>query len=106
MNLNPCKSVLIRAVFLNSSSYCAGGSQPRLRYDAAMNRATVVGIAVLVGAAWARADVRLTALFGDNMVLQRSAKTAVWGTATAGEHVTVEVAGGQGEATADASGKW
>lgn len=73
--------------------------------------------AVLVCAAWGQADVRLPAVVGENMVLQRSAKTAVFGWADAGEKVTVEVRTGEpspgaplhtvaGEAVAGADGKW
>lgn len=40
------------------------------------------------------------------MVLQREATIPVWGTATAGETVTVEFAGQKKTATADADGKW
>lgn len=54
----------------------------------------------------ARADVKLPAIFGDHMVLQRAAKIPVWGTADAGEKVTVKVAGQQQSATADDKGKW
>ena len=37
----------------------------------------------------ARADVRLPAIFSDNMVLQQGAKVPVWGWAEEGEVVTV-----------------
>ncbi len=40
---------------------------------------------------FAFADVKLAGLFADNMVLQRDAKVAIWGTAEPGEQVTVEV---------------
>jgi sialate O-acetylesterase len=36
------------------------------------------------------ADVKLPAIFGDNMVLQQQSKAAVWGWAAAGEKVTVK----------------
>lgn len=45
-------------------------------------------------------------LFTDSMVLQRDAAVPVWGTATAGETVTVAFAGQTKSATADAAGKW
>ncbi len=56
----------------------------------------------------AKADVKLPAIFGDHMVLQRDQKDKVWGWADPGEEVTVEVApGGQSkQAKADAGGKW
>ncbi len=45
-------------------------------------------------------------LFTDSMVLQRDAAVPVWGTATAGEVVTVSFAGQTKSATADAAGQW
>jgi len=44
--------------------------------------------------------------FADNMVLQRGMAVPVWGTADAGESVTVSFAGQEKTVTADASGKW
>ena len=52
------------------------------------------------------ADVRLATPFADGLVLQRGARVAVWGTADAGEKVSVEFAGQKAEATAGADGKW
>ena len=54
----------------------------------------------------ASAAVKLATPFADGMVLQRDAKTAVWGTADAGEKVTVSFAGQTLETTAGADGKW
>lgn len=54
----------------------------------------------------ARADVRLPAVFGDHMVLQRDMLLPVWGWADNGEVVTVSVAGQTRTATADAQGRW
>ena len=44
--------------------------------------------ALLLGAT-ARADVKLPALFSDNMVLQRGVSAPIWGEALPGEKVTV-----------------
>lgn len=44
--------------------------------------------------------------FTDGAVLQRDRPVAVWGTADAGERVTVSFAGHDAAATADANGKW
>ena len=41
----------------------------------------------------ARADVKLPAIFGSHMVLQRDQKDRVWGWAEPGEEVTVKIAG-------------
>src|ERR1041384_3915027 len=54
----------------------------------------------------ARAEVKLAAMFGDNMVLQRDTRVTVWGTANPGEEATVEFAGQKKTAKAGADGKW
>src|ERR1043166_6124584 len=54
----------------------------------------------------ARADVKLPALIGDNMVVQQGVPVRVWGWAEAGEQVTVSMAGKSAEAKADAKGRW
>jgi sialate O-acetylesterase len=58
-----------------------------------------------LGAA-AHANVVLAPLFTDNAVLQRDKPVPVWGTADAGEAVTVAFAGQSVATTADATGKW
>src|SRR5205814_776478 len=54
----------------------------------------------------APADVKLPAVFGDHMVLQRGQKIPVWGWADAGEKVTVTISAQSQEAVADERGKW
>jgi sialate O-acetylesterase len=70
----------------------------------------VFGLCLLAGlclaAVSARADVRLPAVIGDNMVLQRAMATPIWGWADAGETVTVSFLGKSKTAQPDASGKW
>jgi sialate O-acetylesterase len=53
-----------------------------------------------------RADVKLPAIFGDHMVLQRDISVPVWGTAAPGESVTVTAGGDKATATAGPDGKW
>jgi len=53
--------------------------------------AAVALIALLASAASARADVQPNPLFADGMVLQRNTEVPVWGTATKGEQVTVQI---------------
>ncbi|MBI5774997.1 MAG: sialate O-acetylesterase [Verrucomicrobia bacterium] len=53
-----------------------------------------------------RADVKLPAIFGDHMVLQREAAVPVWGWAEPGEPVTVSVAGQTQSTTAGVDGTW
>jgi sialate O-acetylesterase len=59
----------------------------------------------LVGAAASRADVKLPALFTDNVVLQRDKPIAVWGWADNDEKVTVEFLGHSVSAEPK-DGKW
>jgi sialate O-acetylesterase len=54
----------------------------------------------------ARAEVRLASPFTSHMVLQCDMKVPVWGTADAGETVTVAFAGQKISAQADADGNW
>ena len=61
---------------------------------------------ISLGLSNAFADVKLANIFSDNMVLQRDMKVPVWGTADAGEKVTVEFNGQSVSATAGADGKW
>ena len=52
------------------------------------------------------AEVRLAALFGDHMVLQREAAVSAWGTATPDEVITVELGKQKLSTRADKDGKW
>jgi len=52
------------------------------------------------------ADLKLSSVFSDHMVLQREMPVPVWGWADPGQKVTVEFAGQTKSATADAGGKW
>ena len=60
----------------------------------------------LTGASTVLADVHLPTLFSDGAVLQRGMTVPVWGSADAGEAVTVTIEGKTVKATADVSGKW
>ena len=66
----------------------------------------VIGLTVLAGALSLEAAVKLGSPFADGMVLQREKPVAVWGTADAGEEVTVSFAGQSAKAKAGADGKW
>ena len=52
------------------------------------------------------ADVKLPALFSDNMVVQRNMAIPVWGWATPGEAITVTLGEHKAVATAGADGRW
>ncbi|HEY0009088.1 MAG TPA: sialate O-acetylesterase [Tepidisphaeraceae bacterium] len=66
----------------------------------------LVGLGVAVAGKSASADVVPAYVFGDNAVLQREKPIPVFGTADAGEKVSVTFAGKTADATADAEGKW
>jgi sialate O-acetylesterase len=73
---------------------------------ARMNHVRLLGILSIASfAANLHADVRLHALFTDNMVLQRGATVPVWGWADDGEEVTVDY-GGQKASSVASGGKW
>ena len=54
----------------------------------------------------ARADVKVPAIFGSHMVLQRDQKDRVWGWAEPGEEVTVKIGGQSHTTKAGADGSW
>lgn len=70
-----------------------------------MLRSAVILIALLFSASL-EAKVVLPRILGHGMVLQQKKPLTIWGTASLGEQVTVEFAGQQKKAVADASGKW
>ncbi len=52
------------------------------------------------------ADVRVTSIFSDHMVLQQNQKLRLWGWADADEKVTVTIGSQQQSASPDKSGRW
>ena len=74
--------------------------------DALMRLAVVAGVFVLFGTTPAAGSVKLPALIGDNMVLQQGRQVTIWGTADAGEEVTVRLSKEKQTATADSTGRW
>jgi len=60
--------------------------------------------ALAAGRLWG--DVRMPAIFSDNMVLQKGVPVPVRGWAEPSEQITVEFAGQRKTATADSAGKW
>ncbi len=65
---------------------------------------TAVTLAATAPAAWA--DVTLSAIFTENMVLQQRMPVPIFGWAAPGERVTVTFAGNSAEAVAAADGRW
>ena len=66
----------------------------------------LLAVAAALSACAVEAKVATATPFADNMVLQRGRAVPVWGTADAGETVTVSFAGQTKSATADAKGAW
>ncbi|WP_457321772.1 sialate O-acetylesterase [Roseateles sp. P5_E11] len=69
---------------------------------------TTLSLSLLLSllAATAHAEVRLSGVFGDHMVLQRDRPLRVWGQATPGKTLTVEFAGRQATTRVGADGRW
>lgn len=65
-----------------------------------------LALVAILAAVDARAEVRLPAIFGHNMVLQQGLSIPVWGTAEPGEKVRVAFAGETAAAEADSKGRW
>src|ERR1041385_8830889 len=63
-------------------------------------------VTVLVSTAAAAAAVRLPAVIGDHMAIQRDQPVPIWGWADPGEQVTVRMAGQEKKVAAAADGKW
>ena len=69
-------------------------------------RTAVFAIMGLLVGCGLRADVKLAEIFTDHAVLQRGPATAVFGTADAGEAVTVRVGTAAADTEAGADGRW
>jgi len=63
-------------------------------------------LVALLCASPSRADIKLPSIISNGMVLEKSAKTPVWGTADPGEEVAVTFNGQTSRAKADGNGKW
>jgi sialate O-acetylesterase len=70
------------------------------------SRVPMIGIALMLLAAPVHAEVWMPSVFGDHMVLQEGTAVPVWGTASPGEDVRVEVAGRSARTKAGADGAW
>ncbi len=65
-----------------------------------------LGLALLIGLATTQAEPRLADVFQNGMVLQREADANIWGTAEAGEKVTVSFREKSAETQAGGDGQW
>ncbi|MEZ6056178.1 MAG: sialate O-acetylesterase [Planctomycetaceae bacterium] len=66
----------------------------------------VLGLGVMWSAGHVAADVKLPAVFGSHMVLQREMPVPVWGWAEAGEEVTVSIREQSKSTVAGDDGRW
>src|SRR6185369_6910472 len=66
----------------------------------------VLPLLILGFACAVHAEVRLPAIISDNLVLQQGTKVRIWGSARAGERVTVTFQNKSAEAVADSQGHW
>lgn len=69
-------------------------------------RFSMLVAALLWVSSFALGDVKVHALFQDNVVLQRDTKVPIWGTADPGEQITVKVGDQHASVTADSQGRW
>ena len=68
-------------------------------------RNALLSLTFLLGSSL-HAEVKLSDLFSDNMLLQANKPVPIWGTADPQEKVTVSFAGQIADASADANGRW
>lgn len=66
----------------------------------------ILSALISCGAVSTFADVKLPALVGDNMVLQRDLANSIWGWAEPGEEVSVQMSGQTKKTVAGEDGKW
>src|SRR5438552_277548 len=66
----------------------------------------VVALSMLATSNLAHADVKLPKVIGSHMVLQQKLPLPIWGTADAGEEVTVSIGDNSASTKAGADGKW
>jgi sialate O-acetylesterase len=68
--------------------------------------ATLAGTVFMIVTSSARAEVRVPAIIGDNMVLQARTKIRIWGKADPGGRLTVTFNSKTAHGTADQQGRW
>lgn len=69
-------------------------------------RDVTLAAVVVIASSRAIAEVKLTSVFTDQMVVQRDKPVHVWGTAEVQEKVAIEFRGNQANTVADALGRW
>jgi len=76
-----------------------------MKTTALMKKTAIPLLLALLGAT-AQADVRLSEVFGEHMVLQRDRPLNIWGRATPGQTLTVELGGHEASTRVGADGRW
>jgi len=71
-----------------------------------MKKKTFLPLLLVLVAAAAHADVRLAAVFGEHMVLQRDRPLNIWGQATPGKTLSIELGGRSGTVRVGTDGRW
>jgi sialate O-acetylesterase len=73
-----------------------------------MNRIKLTGFLLLIAVIFAHAEIKLPAIFSDNMLLQQNAQVNIWGKADANKTVVIKASWSKSVAktTADAAGNW
>ena len=74
-----------------------------------MRSLAIIAISVFASSAVVQvtqAEVKLPNVFSDHMVLQQGQENKIWGTATAGEKISLAIADKKVEATTDDKGNW
>lgn len=84
-----------------NGSFFRGEKADKIVYNELMEKSYA-----FLKARFSNSEVKLSPVFGNHMVLQRGMKVPVWGTAEAGQEVSVSFAGQQKTTTADVFGKW
>ncbi len=82
---------------------------PRIRnmfFQSDVNLLGIISLLVIFSAAGINANVSVTTLFSNSMVLQRNTTVPIWGKGSSGEIVTVQFNGQTKTATTSSSGKW
>ncbi|HLQ44519.1 MAG TPA: sialate O-acetylesterase, partial [Planctomycetaceae bacterium] len=78
----------------------------RVRFGSKVVVVGLVALSVLATSHRAQADVKLPKVIGSHMVLQQKIPLPIWGTADAGEEVTVSIGDNSASTKAGADGKW
>ncbi|HEX5789647.1 MAG TPA: sialate O-acetylesterase, partial [Luteolibacter sp.] len=71
-----------------------------------ITRSSILTCAILLVASQAKAELKVSPIFGDHMVLQRELPVSVWGKADPGDTVTVRFGGQEVQTKAGADGRW